>query len=68
MSGLLAVKIDITLVSLKARRYWLFSCRLILLFSFSAIFYTGLWGASIKNPATKNLFSLKIKQFLVAGF
>ena len=55
-------------VAPKARRYWLFACRLIPLSCFPAIFYTGLWGAPAQNLATKNLFSLKIKQFLVARF
>ena len=53
---------------LKARRYWLFSCRLIPLFSFPAIFNSGHWGAPTQNPAPMNLFSLQIKQIMGAGF
>ena len=45
--------------SIKVRRYWLFSCRLIPLFSFPAIFNSGHWGAPTQNPAPMILFSFK---------
>ena len=53
---------------LKARRYWLFSCVLIPLPGFPAIFYSSHLRPVIKKPAAENLFFLQIKKISGAGF